>query len=185
MIVATALKTGTTFEMDGKAFRVIKYSHIKIGRGGASVRVNLRDLTSGALTDITFPSTAKFNEIATGKKPLQYLYSDGQNSVFMDTNSFEQIEIPKEIVGEEISYLKEGENVDVMFWGDKPIKLELAPKVVLIVKDTTPGVKGNSVSNMYKPATLENGLEVRVPLFIKIGDKIRVDTRNGDYVERA
>jgi len=115
---------------------------------------------------------------------MQYLYSDDKNAVFMDPKTFGQVEIPTDLAREELSYIKEGENADILFWDDRPLSIEILPKVTLKVVDTAPGVKGNSATNLYKSATLENDLQLKVPLFIKIGDKIRVDTRKGEYVER-
>lgn len=185
MIQATDLKAGVTFELNGAPYKVVKYFHQKIGRGGATVRVTARNLANGALEEKVMNSTAKLSEISTSKKQLQYLYSDGKNAIFMDTKSYDQVEIPISSIEDELSFIKEGENVSVLFWEDKPLSLELAPKVTLTVVDTAPGVKGNSATNMYKPAKLENGLSVKIPLFIKKGDKVVIDTKTGEYVERA
>ena len=184
MISATNLKKGTTFEMDGAPFRVVKYTHQKIGRGGANVKLVVRNLQSGKQEEKTINSNAKINEISTTKKPLQYLYNDGSNASFMDPKSFEQIEIPMKVIKNQLPFIKEGETADVLFWDERPLSVEIAPKVTLKVKETTPGTKGNSATNVFKPARLENGLEIKVPLFIKVGDKVRIDTRTGDYVER-
>ena len=176
--------------MDGIPYKVSKYEHQKIGRGGASVRLIVRNLRTGNQEEKTMNSTAKVEEISTNKRSLQYLYSDGNVSTFMDPKNFEQVEVPKKVVEDQLYYIKEGETVDVLFWSDnggadKPLSVDIAPKVTLIVKHTTPGVKGNSATNVYKPAKLENGLEAKVPLFIKEGDKVRIDTRTGEYVERV
>lgn len=185
MIDATDLKNGVTFLFDGKPYQVIKYSHIKVGRGGATVRVTVRNLESASLEEKTFSSEVRVDEVNTNKRKLQYLYKDSANAIFMDTKSYEQVEIPLPVLGEQIAFMKEGDSADVLFWDEKPLSVELPPKVVLAVVETDPGVKGNSAVNIYKPARLENGLNVKVPLFIKEGDKIRVDTRTGEYVERA
>ena len=184
MIKTTNLKKGTTFEMDGVPFRVVKYTHQKIGRGGANVKLVVRNLQNGKQEEKTINSNAKVDKISTTKKPLQYLYNDGSNASFMDPKSFEQIEIPLKVIKNQLPFIKEGETADVLFWDDRPLSVEIAPKVTLKVKEAMPGAKGNSATNVYKPATLENGLEVKVPLFIKVGDKVRIDTRTGDYVER-
>ncbi|MBU0572299.1 elongation factor P [Patescibacteria group bacterium] len=184
MIEATNLKNGTTFLMDGKPFKVIKYTHQKIGRGGGLVKLVVRNLESGSQVEKTINSAAKVEDINTQKKSMQYLYSDDKNAVFMDPKTFGQVEIPTDLAREELSYIKEGENADILFWDDRPLSIEILPKVTLKVVDTAPGVKGNSATNLYKSATLENDLQLKVPLFIKIGDKIRVDTRKGEYVER-
>ena len=185
MISATALKNATKFVQDGKPYVVVKYEHKKIARGGGTVKLTVRNLESGNQELKTLNSTVKVDEIHTFKKRLQYLYSDGQIAVFMDPVSFEQSEIPVKVLGDKIKYVKEGEEVDVVFWDQRPLSVEVAPKVTLEVAQTDPGVKGNSATNIYKPARLENGLNVKVPLFIKNGDKVRVDTRTGEYTERA
>ncbi len=185
MINATDLKGGTTFLHNNQPFRVIKYNLVKMGRGGATVKVSARNLETGSVNEFGFSSNIKIESVSTLKKQLQYLFNDGVTATFMDPKSFEQTEISVEILKSELPYIKEGENVDVLFWGEKALSVDIQPKVTLAVNETDPGVKGNSVSNLYKPAKLENGLSLKVPLFIKIGDKIRVDTRTGDYVERA
>jgi elongation factor P len=156
-----------------------------MGRGGATVRVTARDLLSGTVEDKTFSSNVKVEEVVTSKRKLTFLYSDAKVATFMDPETFEQVEIPFEVISSELPYIKEGETADILFWGDKPLSIDIPPKVTLRVVETAPGVKGNSATNVFKPAKLENGLEVKVPLFIKSGDLIRVDTRTGEYVERA
>lgn len=185
MVSATQLKSGTTFLLDGKPYVVKKYEHQKIGRGGANVKLSVRSLETGTLEQKTLNSASKVEQITTLKKPLQYLYKDGQNAVFMDSSSYEQIEIPTKILKDQIPYIKEGETVDVLFWDQKALSVDIAPKVTLKIVDTTPNAKGNSATNVFKPAKLENGLEVKVPGFIKTGEKIRIDTRTGEYIERA
>jgi len=189
MIGSTDLKNGTTFLSNSKPYKVVKYNLIKMGRGGAIVRVTARCLLDGTVEDKTYSSNVKVDEVKTSKRRLQYLYNDGVNVCFMDPLTYEQIEVPVKVIKEELPFMKEGENADIFFWTDegveKPLSVDIPPKVVLTIKDTDPGVKGNSASNVYKDALLENDLKVRVPLFIKVGDKVRVDTRSGDYVERA
>ena len=185
MIIATNLKNGTTFLMKGKPYQVVKYANQKIARGGGTVKLSIRNLETGNLEKKTFNSSAKVEETTTVKRPLQYLYKDDTNVYFMDPRSYEQIEIPLVMAKEQIVFIKEGESVDVLFWDNKALSIGLPVKVVLTVKDTVPGVKGNSATNIFKPAILENDLKLKVPLFIKKGDKIRIDTRTGEYVERA
>ena len=185
MIQATDLKAGVTFQQDGKPYKVLKYSFIKMGRGGAVVKVTAKNLENGTTADRSFSSNVAIEEVSTSKKKLQYLYKDTSFVTFMDPKTYEQVAIPLSVLGDEIFYLKEGESIDVLFWDERPLSIELPPNVVLTVSECDPGVKGNSATNIYKPATLENGLKLKVPLFIKIGDKIRVDTRTGEYVERA
>lgn len=192
MLSSTELRAGKTFQMDGTPYQVVKYEHVKIGRGGATVRVSVRNLKTGANDEKTFSTSQTVEEIITIKRRLQYLYSDGENAVFMDPKTYEQVEVGKNILKSDLLYLKEGDLADLLFWvegesssKDKPLGIDLPPKVNLTVAETDPGVKGNSAANIYKPATLENGLVVKVPLFIKAGDKIRVDTRSGEYTERV
>lgn len=184
-INATALRAGTAFLYEGKPFKVIKYSLIKMGRGGATVRVNCINLENGANIEHAFSSNLSFEQINLSKRKLQYLYKDTKSAFFMDSSSFEQIEIPLSIIGSEPLYFQEGEDVNILFWDEKPMSCELPPKVTLEVIECDPGVKGNSASNFLKSAKMENGLLTKVPLFIKVGEKIRIDTRSGDYVERA
>jgi len=185
MIEATELKNGTTFLSGNEPYKVIKYNFIKLGRGGAIVRVTAKNLESGSTEEKTFSSNNKVEDISTNKKLLQYLYTSGSSVFFMDPKSFEQVQIPYSIIESEIKYIKEGQEATVLFWDDKPLAIEVQPKVVMEVVDTPPGVKGNTASNIYKPATLENGIIVKVPLFVKKGEKIVVDTRSGEYVERS
>lgn len=185
MIASTDLKNGVTFLRNDAPYKVIKYSLIKMGRGGATVKLEVRNLESGSVERVTYSSNVKVEEVSTQKRRLQYLYNDGTVASFMDPSTFDQVEIPVEIIKEELPYIKEGDSADILFWEDKPLSIVIAPKVVLTVTKTDPGVKGNSVSNIYKPATLENGLQIKVPLFINEGEKIRVDTRSGSYIERA
>jgi len=185
MINATDLKNGTTFLDKGKPYKVIKYTHVKIGRGGAIVRVSARNLENGGVDEKTFSSNIKVEDVQTTKRQLQFLYSDENFATFMDPNTYEQIEVPASVIENELPFIKEGQVVGLLFWEDKPLSIEIQPKVILEVTDTPPGVKGDTASNVYKQATLENGLKVKVPLFIKKGEKVVVDTRSGEYVERA
>lgn len=184
MIPVTDLRKGVTFEMDGAPYKVLEYHHIKVGRGGATIRVSVRNLATGSQEEKTFNNGASVEPINTIKRRLQYLY-EADDAVFMDPKTYEQVEIAKDALANELSFLKEGQQVDVSFWDEKPLGVELPPNVTLAVTEADPGVKGNSTSNFYKPAKLENGLQVKVPLFVKVGDRVRVDTRTGAYVERA
>lgn len=189
MFSATELRAGRTFQIDGAPYQVLKYEHIKMGRGGATVRILARNLRTGANEEKTFSTGQTVEEITTVKKRLQYLYRDGANVVFMDPKSFEQVGIDKRVLADQIPFLKEGQEADILFWlnegREEPLGVDLPSKVTLSVVETAPGIKGNSTTNIYKPATLENGLTVKVPLFIKKGDKVRIDTRTGEYVERV
>jgi elongation factor P len=185
MISATDLKNGTTFVMDGNPYKVVKYAHQKIGRGGATVKLSVRNLKTGNLEEKTLNSNYKVDNIDTVKKPLQFLYSDDQTVTFMDPSTYEQTELSRLLIKSELKFIKEGDTVDILFWDNQPLSVDIAPKVTLEVTETPPGVKGDTATNVYKSAILENGLVVKVPLFIKVGDKIRVDTRSGDYIERV
>jgi elongation factor P len=185
MIASTQLRNGTTYLRNGEPCQVVRYALIKMGRGGATVKVTVRNLLTGAVVDDSYSSNIKVEPVTTTKRRLQYLFSDGSTVTLMDPTSFEQVEIPHKVVADQLAYIKEGDSVDVLFWDERVLSIDLPPKVTLTVTDTAPGVKGNSAANLYKQATLENGLSVRVPLFINAGEKVRVDTRTGEYVERA
>lgn len=185
MIESTKLRNGVTFLRNNEPHLVLNYSLIKMGRGGAIVKVNVRNLITGAVIEDSYSTNVKVEDISTSKKRLQYLYNDGATATFMDPDSFEQVEMPVKLIQNEIKFIKEGDGVDVMFWDEKVLSIDLPPKVTLEVVETDPGVRGNSATNLYKSAKLENGLDVKVPLFIEKGDKVRVDTRTTEYVERA
>ena len=169
---------------EGKPFKVLKYELNKMGRGGAVVRVSCVNLETGDNVEHAFSSNLTFPEVDLSKQKLQYFYKDGNSAYFMNPTSYEQIEIPLGILGKDIAFVKEGEETTVLFWGEKALSVELPPKIVLTVSETDPGVKGNSATNIFKSAVLENGLKLKVPLFINVGEKIRVDTRTGEYIER-
>ncbi len=185
MLNSTDLKNGVTFLADGKPYKVVKYDFIKMGRGGATVKLKVRNLETGSVEDKSYSSNVKVDDLNTSKRHLQYLYTVPPNAMFMDPKTYDQVEIATSVIEGELPFIKEGETVIILFWGDKPLSIDIPPKANLKVAETDPGVKGNSASNMYKSATLENGMEVKVPLFINKGDMIRVDTRSGDYVERV
>ena len=192
MIDVNKLRNGTAFEKDGAAFLVLKYEFTKMGRGKGNIKVKVRNLKTGAVTTMTFITGNKVEQIKLERKKLQYLYSDGNNSVFMDPVSFEQIEIDNQVLAEQRKFFIDEMEVDVLFWDSgvtpgqaTPLSVELPVKMEYTVKETGPSEKGNSVSNMYKPATLDNGLQVKIPLFIKIGEKVKIDTRTGEYMSRV
>ncbi|MEX0616892.1 MAG: elongation factor P [Candidatus Woykebacteria bacterium] len=185
MIPVNELRAGTNFKEENDIFEVVSYQHTKIGRGSANIKIKARNLKTGQLLEKTFMSGARVEEAETEKKKLQFLYLDAESASFMDQNTFEQVSIPlQSLVGRE-KYFKEGEVYEVLLAGSAALSAELPKQTVLKVIETGPGVKGDTVSSVYKPSTLENGLMVNVPMFIKIGDLVRVDTRTGEYVERA
>ncbi len=184
MVSVNELRNGATFEEDGNIYKVLNFEHIKMGRGSANIKVKVQNLRSGSTTEKGYTNGAVVQDINLIKKDYQFLYKDVESAYFMDPISFDQKNIPvKSLFGTE--YLKEGETVSLQFYGDEALDLILPPKITLKVADTAPGVRGNSASNMYKDATLENGVTTRVPLFINVGDSIIVDTRDGSYTKRA
>ncbi len=185
MISVTNLKAGTIFEDQGQLFKVLSYEHIKMGRGSANIRVRVNNIKTGATIEKSFINGAKVNDVLVLKKDLQYLYKDNENAYFMDSATFDQIPVPLKILANDFYYLKEGETFNLSFHNDEALSINLPPKMDFKVVETAPGVRGNSATNVFKEAVLENGLTVKVPLFIKEGDKIRIDTRSGSYTERA
>jgi len=185
MIGVTELKNGTIFEDQGNLLQVLTYSHIKMGRGSASIKVKVKNLRSGSVTEKSFTNGAKVNNVIVLKRDVQYLYSDESSAYFMEPTSFEQFTMPLDQIGNDNAYLNEGENYNIAFLDKEPLSLNLPPKLDYTIEDTVPGVKGNSATNVYKDATLSNGLNVKVPLFIKIGDKVKIDTRTGEYSQKV
>lgn len=184
MISVTNLKAGTIFEDKGDIFKVLSYEHIKMGRGSANVRVKVKNLKTGSITDKSFISNAKVENAHVAKEDYQYLYKDSDSAYFMNPSTFEQISIPLKVLPEHI-FLKEGQNFSINFLNNEPLSLNLPPKMEFKVSETGPSLRGNSATNIYKDAILENGLKTRVPLFIKTGDKVRIDTETLEYSERA
>lgn len=185
MIGVQELRAGTVFEEDGNLYVVISYEHIKMGRGSANIKVKVRNIRQGSTTEKGFTNNAKVKNVQVFKRDVQYLYKDAESAYFMDPSSFEQISVPLALIGTDAAYLKEGESFNVSFLGSEALALNLPPKMDFVITDADPGVKGNSASNIYKDATLDNGLKTRVPLFIKIGDKVRIDTRTGEYSQKV
>ena len=188
MIPVTDLRAGRAFQINGTPYQVTNYLHVKVGRGNATIKVTSRNLKTGSIEEKTFNSGATVEPISTLKKKMQFLYKTPLAASFMDPQTFEQIDVKTQILGKTLNFLKEGELADLLIWSkddQEVLSVELPPKIALEVKDTPPGVKGNSASNVYKDAILENGLTVKVPLFIKPGEKVLVDTRSGEYIERA
>ncbi len=184
MISVNDLRNGAIYEENGSLLQVLSFEHIKMGRGSATIKVKVKNLRTGSISEKGFLNGQKVQDIQVIKREMQYLYQDPEVVYFMNPVTFEQISIPLAILPEAV-YLKEGQNYPISFKGDEALSLVMTPKVELKVTDTAPGVKGNSASNVFKEATLENGLQVKVPLFISVGDVIRVDTRTGQYTERA
>ncbi|ENZ01974.1 elongation factor P [Clostridium thermobutyricum] len=185
MISAGDLRKGTTFEHEGQVFTVVDFLHVKPGKGAAFVRTKLRNVITGSVTDTTFNPTAKFQEAVIERKEMQYLYNDGELYYFMDGETYEQIPLNYEKVEEAIKFLKENMFAIIKFYKGDAFSVEAPNFVELVITHTEPGVKGNTATNALKPATVETGAIVNVPMFVNEGDTIRVDTRTGDYMERV
>lgn len=184
MYQPTDLKKGTVVQLDGKPYRVIEYGQKVMGRGGSIVNVKLKNLVDGSVIPKTFKGQDKIESAEVTNKGVQFLYRDGDMFFFMDPENFEQFELPLEIVDTAAQYLKEGDNLNLQFFGDKVINVELPKNIYLEVTYTEDVVKGDTTSNVLKDATLETGLVIKVPAFIKNGDIVSVDTETGDYRER-
>jgi len=185
VISTNQFKNGMTIELDGVLYQIVEFQHVKPGKGGAFVRTKLKNFKTGAVIDKTFRAGEKVEQAVVNRRPMQYLYNDGSDYIFMDTETYEQINISKSLLEEEAKYLKEGTNVLVAMHEGLAIGVELPTAVELEVAQTDPGVKGDTASGGTKPATLETGVVVQVPLFIQQGDIIKVDTRTGEYITRV
>ena len=185
-ITTNQFKNGNHIDVDGVVFKIIDFQHVKPGKGGAFVRTKLRRASDGAVIDRTFRAGEKFRAVRTETRKMQFLYGDGGSAHFMDLSSYEQLEIPESTVAPALRWTRPNDEVEVLFIDDAPVDLQLPSAVDLEVTETEPGLRGDTASGGgSKPATLETGAVVAVPLFVNIGDRIRVDTRSGDYVSRA
>ncbi|HEX9069436.1 MAG TPA: elongation factor P [Ktedonobacterales bacterium] len=185
MISTGDLKKGVSLEMDGQLYTIVDWQHIKMGRGGAIVRIKLRNLRSGALFEKTFDAGEKFTRAFLDRRPVQYSYNDGDIYYFMDNETYDTIQLTGEQLGNARSYLMDGMQLEIVSYKDEPISVELPDTVDLAVTYTEPGFKGDTATGGTKPATVETGLTVQVPLFVTTGDRIRVKTDGGTYVERV
>jgi len=185
MISVTELRAGTIFEDQGSLYQVLSYEHIKMGRGSANIKLKVKNIRSGSTTDKSFINGAKVNDLQVFKKDLQYLYKDEEFAYFMNPLTFEQVSVPLKLIDYEKDYLKEGSTFTISFLDEEPLSLTLPPKMEFEVAETPMGVRGNSATNVFKDAILENGLKTKVPLFVNTGHRIRVDTRTGAYSEKA
>jgi elongation factor P len=179
------LKKGLTIIYDGELMRIVDYQHVKQGRGSAYVRMTLRNVRSGATVNTTVQAGEKFPVAQLEKKTVQFLYREDNTFFFMDTSTYEQPGVSADVIGEAASYLKENEEIDLLTYEGEVLDVALPPNVVLQVAQTDPGYKGDTASGAIKPAIMETGLRVTVPLFINEGDHLRIDTRTGTYIERA
>ena len=186
MAVYTAgdFRNGTTFEMEGNVYRVVEFQHVKPGKGSAFVRTKIKNVITGSVLEKTFNPSEKFQSAEIEKREMQYLYADGDLYYFMDNETYEQMPLNKEQIGESLKYLKENMNVKILSYKGNVFSIEPPMFIELKVTYTEPGFAGNTATTSGKPATLENGLEINVPMFVNIGDTIKIDTRTGEYLER-
>lgn len=185
MVIAGDFKNGITFELDGNVMQVIEFQHVKPGKGAAFVRTKLRNVISGAVTERTFNPTDKFPPAVIERKEMQYLYADGELYYFMDMESYEQMPISKSVLPDSFKFVKEEMMCKILSYKGSVFSVEPPMFVELEVTETEPGLAGNTATNTLKPATVETGAEIKVPLFVNVGTRIRIDTRTGEYIERA
>jgi elongation factor P len=186
MVSTNQFKNGMHVEVDGTVFKIVEFQHVKPGKGGAFVRTRLKRADDGAVIDKTFRAGEKFRPVRTETRKMQFLYADGTDAHFMDSQTYDQLAIPEDSVKASLKWVVPNEMVDVLYVDERPSDVQVPSAVELTVSETQPGVKGDTASGGGdKPATLESGVVVRVPLFVNVGDRVRVDTRSGEYVSRA
>ena len=186
MAISTAdFRNGMTLDLADGLFQLTEFQHVKPGKGGAFVRTTLRNVRTGATLERTFRAGERMERAVIDQRDMQYLYADGDSLVFMDTDSYEQLPVSRAAAGSATNFLVEGETATVVRFGDEVLGVEFGASVVLEVADTDPGVQGDRVSGARKPATMSTGLVVQVPLFIETGERLKIDTRSGDYIERS
>jgi elongation factor P len=186
MISTNQFKNGSHIDVEGTVFKILEFQHVKPGKGGAFVRTKLRRASDGAVIDRTFRAGEKFRPVRTEVRNMQFLYKDGNDAHFMDTESYEQLTIPEATLADPLRWMKESQEVDVLYIDDEPADVQLPSAMDLEVTETEPGLRGDTASGGgTKPATLQTGARIQVPLFVNIGDFVRVDTRSGEYVSRA
>ena len=185
MSISTSdFKNGYNLELSDGLFQIIEFQHVKPGKGGAFVRTTLRNVRTGATQERTFRAGEKMERAVIDKREMQYLYYDGFQYVFMDNETYEQLEVDASALGDASSYVIEGNAIVLQMYGTEIVGVDLPAAIVLTVAETEPGIQGDRVSGARKPATMETGLIVQVPLFIETGEKLKIDTRSGDYIER-
>lgn len=185
MINTGDLRKGIAIELDGNLYRIDDFQHVKMGRGSAYVKLKLHNIRKGDITERTFQAGERFQRATLDRSPVQFLYRDGDGFHFMNTETYDQITMSELQIGDAANFLKEGGTVELLSFRDESISIDLPPSVVMEVTYTEPGLRGDTASGSTKPATVETGFTVQVPLFVVTGDRIRVDTRTGVYVERA
>ena len=185
MISASDFRNGITIELDGNVCQIIEFQHVKPGKGAAFVRTKLKDIINGGVTERTFRPTEKFPQARVDRKDMQYLYADSDLFNFMDTETYEQIALSSDVVGDALKFVKENEMVKVNSYNGNVFAIEPPLFVELEITETEPGFKGDTATGATKPATVETGAQVNVPLFVSTGDKIKIDTRTGEYLSRV
>jgi elongation factor P len=184
-ITTNDLKNGITLELDNGLFTVVDFQHVKPGKGGAFVRTTLRNARTGAVIDRTFRAAERVEQAILEKKDMQFLYADGDDYVFMDTVTYDQLNVPPSALGDAAQYLVPQANANLAMYQGEIVSVDIPASVELMVAETEPGIQGDRVSGARKPATLETGKVIQVPLFVNTGDRVRVDTRTGDYITRV
>ena len=185
MASTSDFKNGLIFERKNHLWKIVEFQHVKPGKGGAFVRTKLKDIQTGKIINETFNAGARIEIIRVEVKPMQYLYNDGDFFIFMDNKTYDQISVSDSIINQKQNYLVAGMNVDLLFDGQEILNVRIPAHVVLQVTNTEPGFKGNTATGATKPATLETGFIIQVPLFVSSEDKLKIDTRTGQYIERA
>ena len=185
MITAGDFRNGVTFEMDGKVMQVVEFQHVKPGKGAAFVRTKMKNVITGAVTETSFNPTAKFEQAFVDRKEMEYSYNDGDLYYFMDMETYDMLPVNKSVLGDNFKFVKENMSCKIMSYKGSVFGVEPPTFVELEVTETDPGFRGDTATNVTKPATLETGAEIKVPLFINAGDRIRIDTRTGEYMERC
>lgn len=184
MISVNDFRTGVTVEVEGEVWQVMEFQHVKPGKGAAFVRAKLKNMRTGGTVERTFRGGEKIPRARLDKREMQYLYNDGEDYVFMDTETFDQLSLGKEQLGDGVNYLKEQMMIEILQWQGEILGIELPNFVELEVVETEPGIRGDTASGATKQAVLETGATVQVPLFVDVGDTLRIDTRTGEYMER-
>jgi elongation factor P len=186
MLSTNQFRNGNHIDVDGTIFKIVEFQHVKPGKGGAFVRTKLRRASDGNVIDRTFRAGEKFRAVRTEVRRMQFLYKDGTDAHFMDTGSYEQLAIPETTLADPLRFMKESDEVEVLYIDDQPADVQLPSAIDLAVTETEPGLRGDTASGGgTKPAVLETGAPVQVPLFVNVGDRVRVDTRSGEYLSRA
>lgn len=185
MLNVTELRTGVVFKEGNQIFQVLSYDHIKMGRGSGNVKVKVKNFKNGAVTEKSFITGARVEEAEVEKRQVQYLYRDGDRCYFMDLSVFDQFSLPLSSLDDQIKFFKEGMEFQLLVTDSEALTVELPHSLIYTVSETGPAERGNTVASVYKEAKLDNGLTVKVPIFIKVGDKVKVDTRTGEYTERV